>query len=76
MHATFEALRDKPCAMTIKTNVEMTIQKVQSSCCSGHCLSEIREGMHEFSTIMINEVGKSVAHVTGECLIRLASLPT
>ncbi|KAL4065688.1 hypothetical protein V8B97DRAFT_1118566 [Scleroderma yunnanense] len=62
MEATFETLKDKPCAETVKISVDATIQKMRSHNCS-HCPSRIAEGMREFSTIMINKVEKSTEKI-------------
>ncbi|KAI6023344.1 hypothetical protein EDC04DRAFT_2900547 [Pisolithus marmoratus] len=60
--ATFLDLRDKPCAETIRQNVEKAIQTVRQGGC-GNCSALAPGGMRDFGTLFINKVEELIAKV-------------
>ncbi|KAI6122619.1 hypothetical protein EDD16DRAFT_745320 [Pisolithus croceorrhizus] len=60
MDATFLDLRDKPCAETIRQNVEKTIQTVRQCNC-GHCSASAPGGMRDFGVLFVRKVEELIS---------------
>lgn len=62
MESTFVDLRDRPCAETIRQNVEKAIQTVRQGSCNS-CSSIAPAGMREFATLFTNKVEELITKV-------------
>ncbi|KAI6149641.1 hypothetical protein BKA82DRAFT_920403 [Pisolithus tinctorius] len=62
MDSTFADLRDKPCAETIRKNVEKAIQIVHQRNCNS-CSSTAPAGMREFATLFTSKVEELITKV-------------
>ncbi|KAI6094384.1 hypothetical protein F5141DRAFT_1224137 [Pisolithus sp. B1] len=62
MDSTFLDLRDKPCAETVRQNVENAIRTGPQRKC-GYCSPTVPGGMREFGTLFINEVEELLSQV-------------
>lgn len=62
MVATFEALKDKPCADTIHKMIEKTVEEVRRRNCST-CCSNVAIAMPEFTTLFAKHVDELVSEV-------------
>ncbi|KIN97053.1 hypothetical protein M404DRAFT_104388, partial [Pisolithus tinctorius Marx 270] len=63
MDSTFLDLQEKPCAETIRQDVEKAIQSVRQRNC-GHCSAVVPGGMRDFGTVFINKVEEIISKVT------------
>ena len=63
MEETFVALRDKPCAATVESFVEKTVQRVTRLGCST-CSGLVPEGMRGFSRLLVKKVDEVVSRVS------------
>lgn len=62
MDSTFLDLRDKPCAETVRQNVEKAVQTVRQRGC-GHCRPVVPGAMSTFCTFFTNKVEELTAKV-------------
>lgn len=62
MDSTFVDLRDKPCADTVRQNVEKAIQVVRQRGCR-YCSPVVPGAMRDFGTLFINKVEELIAQV-------------
>ncbi|KAL4072826.1 hypothetical protein V8B97DRAFT_260338 [Scleroderma yunnanense] len=62
MDATFQALKDKPCAHTIHEMIEKTIQEIRRRSCQS-CSSNIASVMCEFADLFAKKVEELVSEV-------------
>ncbi|KAI6001107.1 hypothetical protein F5J12DRAFT_251520 [Pisolithus orientalis] len=62
MDSTFMDMRDKPCAETIRQNVDKAIQTVRQRSC-GNCSSTAPAGLREFATLFTNKAEELIAKV-------------
>ncbi|KAI6122615.1 hypothetical protein EDD16DRAFT_745002 [Pisolithus croceorrhizus] len=62
MDSTFLDLRDKPCAETVRQNVEKAIQTVRQDGCR-YCTPVVPGAMRDFETLFINKVEELIAQV-------------
>ncbi|KAI6116755.1 hypothetical protein EDD16DRAFT_1041733 [Pisolithus croceorrhizus] len=62
MDSTFVDLSDKPCAETVRRNVEKAIQIVRQRGCP-HCSPVVPGAMRDFETIFINKVEELIAKI-------------
>ncbi|KAI6101549.1 hypothetical protein EV401DRAFT_1894107, partial [Pisolithus croceorrhizus] len=69
MDATFLDLRDKPCAETIRQNVEKTIQTVRQCNC-GHCSASAPGGMRDFGVLFVRKVEELISVVSSVFIVK------
>ncbi|KAG6328102.1 hypothetical protein ID866_10987 [Astraeus odoratus] len=69
MDMTFLALRDRPCAETIQSNVEKAVQTARQRNCR-HCSPVVSGGMQEFATVFKRKLDEVVAKVCITCFSR------
>lgn len=62
MEATFQTLKEKPCARTVRESVEKTITDVRSRDCRS-CAPNIATVMHQFADLFAKKVEEVVAEV-------------
>ncbi|KAI6023343.1 hypothetical protein EDC04DRAFT_300183 [Pisolithus marmoratus] len=62
MDSTFLDLRDKPCAETIRQNVEKAIQAVRQRNCR-YCSPVVPGAMRDFATLFINKLEELIVEV-------------
>ncbi|KAI6149877.1 hypothetical protein BKA82DRAFT_997791 [Pisolithus tinctorius] len=63
MDSTFLDLRDKPCAETIKSNVEKAIHTVRQRNCR-HCAPVVPAGMRDFGIVLTNKIEELISQVS------------
>ena len=63
MNATFEVLKDKPCADTVHKMTEKTIAEIRRRGCST-CCSNVTVAMPEFTTLFVKHVDELVSEVS------------
>ncbi|KAG6328726.1 hypothetical protein ID866_10363 [Astraeus odoratus] len=69
MDTTFLALRDRPCAETIQSNVEKAVQTARQRDCYS-CSSLLSGGMQEFATVFKRKLDEVIAKVGITCFSR------
>ncbi|KAG6329756.1 hypothetical protein ID866_9333 [Astraeus odoratus] len=69
MDTTFLALRDRPCAETIQSNVEKAVQTARRRNCR-YCSPVVSGGMQEFATIFKRKLDEVIAKVGITCFGR------
>ncbi|KAI5995634.1 hypothetical protein EDD15DRAFT_2195589 [Pisolithus albus] len=69
MDATSLDLRDKPCAETIRRNVEMAIQAVRQRNCS-NCSVSAPAGMRDFGELFIRKVEELISTVSSISIVK------
>ncbi|KAI6041895.1 hypothetical protein EDC04DRAFT_1138327 [Pisolithus marmoratus] len=63
MNATFLDFRDKPCAETIRINVEKAIHSVRQRNCKS-CIAMVPAGLRDFSTLLTNKLEELTSKVS------------
>lgn len=61
MQEVCELLQDSPSGNTVKTAADRTIQKIRSSTNCAVCSGRVKEGMTEFSDLLVLTVEEAVA---------------
>lgn len=62
MEATFQALREEPCAQTVYNSVEETIEKVRRLDCRS-CTPNVATVMHQFAELFAKKVEEVISEV-------------
>ncbi|KAI6112931.1 hypothetical protein F5141DRAFT_1214247 [Pisolithus sp. B1] len=68
MDATFLDLQEKPCAETIRQNVEKAIQTVRQQNC-GHCSVSAPGGMRDFGALFIRKMEELISTVSSISIV-------
>ncbi|KAI6149635.1 hypothetical protein BKA82DRAFT_161565 [Pisolithus tinctorius] len=63
MDSTFLDMQEKPCAETIRQNVDKAIQTIRRCNC-GNCSSTVPAGLREFATLFTNKAEELIAKVS------------
>ncbi|KAG6330582.1 hypothetical protein ID866_8506 [Astraeus odoratus] len=69
MDTTFLALRDRPCAETVQSNVEKAVQTARQRNCQC-CSPVVSGGMQELATVFKRKIDEVIAQVGITCFSR------